>query len=187
MGNFYINVVVKGVSSATLRQALASLPFSSIVAPDVDGHSFIYGDFFGSGDMHAGARLAQQLSEEAGAEYAAFCLNADDDFFAYEFWQRGERLDAYYSSPEAFEPDETDAEAPRGDPLRLKSTFPFIDAQAVRTVLDREDYIFEFERHQELFRLLRIPAGPAIMDFQYLQNGEVPEGVEETRLIRIDP
>lgn len=187
MGNFYINIVVKGVSSATLRNILASLPFASIIAPDIDGHSFIYGDFFGAGDTHAAARLAKTLSEVAGAEYAAFCMNADDDFFIYEFWKGGARLDAYYSSPEAFQPDEVDSEAPRGDPSHLRSTFPFIDEQEVRTVLDSEDYVFEFERHQDLFRLLRIPAGPAIMDFQYLQNGETPEDVDESRLIRISP
>jgi hypothetical protein len=114
-------------------------------------------------------------------------MNADDDFFIYEFWKRGERLDAYYSSATAFQPDEVASEAPRGDPSRLKSAFPFIDEHEVRTVLDGEDYVFEFERHQELFRLLRIPPGPAIMDFQYLQNGEIPEGVDESRLIRINP
>lgn len=186
MGNFYINLAVKGASSEMLRQTLGVLSFSSIIAPDVDGHSFIYADFFGSGDMQAPGRLAKSLSAQPGVEYAAFCMNADDDLLVYEFWSKGARVDAYFSSPEAFQPNGVDSEAPRGDTARLKTIFPFLDEQEIRGVLDSEDYVFEFERHQELFRLLQIPAAPAIMDFQYIQNGELPEGVDEQCLIRIE-
>ncbi|MES2696042.1 MAG: hypothetical protein V4773_21390 [Verrucomicrobiota bacterium] len=185
MGNFYINVAVKGVSTARLREKLAELFFPTILIPDIEGHAFIYADFFGSGDGEAPSRLARALSEEPGAQYAVQCLNADDDVLMYEFWKDGARVDAYYSNPEMFQADETDAEAPRGDPGRLKSVFPFINEAEVQLVLESEEYIFAYERHQELFRLLRIPTAPAIMDFNYLQNGEVPEGVEERQLIRI--
>lgn len=187
MGNFYTNIVTKGVPSGVLHAIVSSEPFASIVAPDVDGHSFVYGDFFGSGDSDAPARLAKTLSEAEGAEFALVSMNADDDLFIYQIWHAGARVDAYFSNPDAFEPNDLDAERPQGDPSRLQSLFPFIDAQAIRDVLDNAAYIFEFERHQDLFRLLHIPTGPAVADFEYLQNGEIPEGLDASRLIRIAP
>lgn len=187
MGNFYINIAVKGVPVAVLEKKLAVLPYRSIITPEIEGHVFVYGDFFGAGDMQAPAELAKSLSEEAGADYAMFSMNADDDLLVYEVWSGGERIDAYFSEPEMFEPDGKDTEAPRGDPERLKRIFPFLDEQEARRLLESGDYVFAVQRHQDLCRLLHIPAGPAVMDFQYIQNGEAPEGVEASSLIRIEP
>ncbi|MEO6993245.1 MAG: hypothetical protein ABI273_06430 [Lacunisphaera sp.] len=185
MGNFYINIAVQGIPTETLRKKLAALPYPTILTTEIDGHSFVYGDFFGSGDRDAPGRLVRLLAAEAGANYAFFCMNADDDVFVYELWKNGERIDAHCSNPELFQPDENDACAPSGDPARLKTVFPFLDEQETRRVLDSENYVFEFQRHQDLFRLLRIPTSRAILDFQYLQDGESPEGLDESSLIRI--
>ena len=185
MGNFYVNIAVKGASTPALRQQLETLGCPAILTPPIDLHSFVYADFLGSTETPRDGEIARLLSSLPGADYAMVSTNMDDDFLGYELWARGERVDAYYSASDAFEPDEFDDEAPRGDTTRLRTVFPLLDEVAVRRVLDREDYVFALERHQDLFRLLNIPTGPAIMDYNYLQNGELPEGVAEGSLIRL--
>jgi hypothetical protein len=74
---------------------------------------------------------------------------------------------------------------PRGSTNRLKRIFPVLDEKKVSRILEDDDYVSEFERHQDFFDALGIPTGPAIVDFKYLQKGELPDGLSDADLVRI--
>jgi len=57
--------------------------------------------------------------------------------------------------------------------------------EVLRRASGEAGYLFEYERHAELVRLLGLPDIAVATGYEYIEGGELPEGLEESDLRRV--
>ena len=174
MGNFYVNVALKGAQQAPVAEHLAGLRCDAYVSPTVGGVTMVCEALCDSqDDAHIRAFIGG-LSQHFRCPALAV-LNHDDDLLWYGLYQAGVLDHEYNSAPDFFEDDlfraldeELEADddgvsVPEGgDAAALCAAFgPAADPAAVETILraldDESGYVFAFERHEALARALALP------------------------------
>jgi hypothetical protein len=187
MGNFYTNFTLRGPSQQAVAKALAGR--SAIVTPAQDDCVVVFDEQSDTQDEAIISPLAASLSRELGCPVLAV-LNHDDDIFWYQLYLRGELADEYDSSPGYFDPSAEPSSPIGGDALKLCSAFGVGNVAEVESVLrksafDEDGYTFAVERHTDLARLLGIPSFGVGSGFQYIAEGELPDGLEQDDLVRV--
>lgn len=118
--------------------------------------------------------------------------NHDDDILWYQLYERGQFVDDYDSTPGYFEASEPSPPA-GGDAHKLCAAFGVPDAAAsVEPILrksffagDDGAYVFAFERHLDLVHALGIPEFAVGTSYDYLESGEVPDGLSPADVMRV--
>lgn len=187
MGNFYTNYTLRGPSPQAVVTALAGR--SAIVTPVKDGCVVVFDEVSDEQDTKVITALAARLSHELRCPVLAV-LNHDDDIFWYQLYLSGELADEYDSSPGYFE-EAAEPSAPKGgDAQKLCNAFGASAVTEVESILrrssfDDDGYIFAVDRHAELVRALGIPSFGVGAGFEYVSEGELPEGLDEESLLRV--
>jgi hypothetical protein len=192
MGNFYTNITLKGPLQDKVAGALAKMDRTAFVSPTVDGYTVIYDAECDDQDPRIISRLTGDLSRRLACPAIAF-LNHDDDILWYQLYGNGELIDEYNSAPDYFD-FEAKGEPSRpagGDPDKLVQAFGIsADTKALEKVLrtsslDEDGFVFAYERHQALVGLLGMPPFGVACGFNYVSQGELPEGLTEADLRRV--
>ena len=187
MGNFYTNYTLRGPDQQAVAAALAGR--SALVAPVNNGCVTVFDEQSDEQDQEAIAELASGLSRRFRCPVLAV-LNHDDDIFCYQLYLSGELTDEYDSCPDYFDPDAEPSGPVGGDAEKLCSAFGSNLVAEVEHVLrksglDEDGYTFEVERHEELARLLGLPVFGVGAGYNYVSQGELPDGLDEDDLISV--
>jgi hypothetical protein len=116
-------------------------------------------------------------------------VNHDDDMLWYGLFDKGRLTDEYNSWPDYFEHGTSPPTG--GDARKLCAAFGRGGKEKeVETVLreasrEEDGYVFAMERHADLVQALGLPAFAVGCGFNYVEEGELPEGLSEGDLVKI--
>jgi hypothetical protein len=181
MGNFYTNITLRRTNQKTVVASLKGR--RTFVSPESNSCVVVFDEECESQDPNVLSKLSSRLSKSLGCTALAV-LNHDDDILLYHLYDRGDLRDEYNSSPGYFDGDPSDPPS-GGNPDALCAAMGSSQRDEVSRVLqaDLETYAFAFERHADLVRALGLPEWAVAAGFNYLSEGELPEGLEETTLV----
>jgi hypothetical protein len=188
MGNFYANVTLRATATDAIVQTLSSLRRRAFVAPAIGGSTVVYDQAVENGGPRELGRLAEELSRRQGCAALAVLI-ADDDVLWYGLYRSG-HLDHDYDSNPSYDTGRPPAPPKGGDAAVLAATFAVPGQVAelervLRAGSGEGGYVFEHERHADLVRLLALPDIAVAAGFQYIEAGEIPDGLDESDLRRV--
>ena len=174
MGNFYMNLMFKGVSVTKVRNALEEHGQQAYVAAVAEDIAIAY---IPEDDLMQNPMVIEELSADFSRKFncvAWSIANADDDMLWYELYINGEQVDEYNSSP-----DESQSGMPEGgDAGKLAQAFGIESAEkTISTVLRKpnsqdDGYIFAVDRHGDIAKALGLPIDLMALGYTYLELGE---------------
>lgn len=184
MGNFYVNYTLGGVKQQAVADALAGR--KCMVTPPMNNSVVVYDLQSDSQDQAIISGLAKRLSGQLNCPVLAV-LNHDDDILWYALYCRGELRDEYDSSPGYFDGDVTEPKG--GDAQTLCSLFGSAQVDDVESILrsplEEAKYVFALQRHDDLVHALGISPFGVGGCYKYAEDGEIPEGLDESQIIRL--
>jgi len=186
MGNFYTNYTLKGPSQQIVADALAGR--SAVVTPGQDGCIVVFDEVSDEQDSAVITEIASRLSRELCCPVLAV-LNHDDDILWYQLYLSGDLADEYDSSPGYFDPSAELSAPAGGDAKRLCQAFGVGDQTALEAVLrkssyDDDGYVFAFERHADIVRVLGIPDWAVGTAYASFERDEFPERLSASVISR---
>ena len=177
MGSFYVNFSIKSADAQQVASTLEHSGRRAIVTPATGGYVVAYDEQADEQDDTAILAVGSLLSRELSAPVFAV-LNHDDDILCYWFFDGGELVDSYNSSPDYFsyrKPGPSEG----GEPGKLCAVLgAAADPVAVEAIL-RKEYLFALERHQEIAELLGLPPWSVGFGYTYVARGELQDEVED--------
>ena len=188
MGNFYVNITTRKASKEQIIDFLESKGLSAFVIVGPDDYIAIFESVCDEQDTKYISGLLEQISKQYSCS-AIGMLNHDDSLLAYELWSNGEKLDEYDSCPGYFNPDADEMQPSGGDTnLLVELMGSSADVGGVEKVLraSGEDYIFAVERHGALAKAVGLPMHTVGFGFGYLSAGEIPQGIAQETVIKVN-
>ena len=187
MGNFYTNFTLRGPEQEAVVKALAGR--SAMVTPKRTGCVVVFDEECDEQDMELIATVGKELSGKLDCPVLAV-LNHDDDVLWYQLWWNGELADEYNSCPSYFEASEEPSGPAGGNAEKLCSAFGSSNVELVSSVLRKSSFeegghVFAVERHAALAQALGIPEFGVGAGFNYVEGGEIPEGLDAEELVRV--
>lgn len=189
MGNFYTNITLKGASQQRVAERLRQAERSAYVSPELNGCVVVYDEECEEQDLGVLARLVSGLSKDLECAALAVLIH-DDDILLYQLCRAGEVVDEYNSCPGYFE-DVEPVPPSGGDAVKLCAEFGAAHAaERVASILRKstlvgdEEYDFEVERHQALSEALGLPSFAVGTGYSSIQEGESPEGLDASMLVK---
>ena len=185
MGNFYVNFSVKRDDPRQIVAALKRAGRKAVVTPSINGFVVVYEQKTDTQDTEAIEQVGSLLSRDADAPVLAV-LNHDDDVLCYWLFEKGHLADSYNSCPDYFgEADEEQSSAGGDATLLLETLGAACSADELEAILRSDDDVFAADRHARLAEELGLPSCTVGFGYDYLENGELPEGVNPDDLIRV--
>lgn len=187
MGNFYANVTLRAADTDAIVQTLTSLRRRALVAPAIAGSTVVFDEAIEKGGSRDLGRFTAELSKRHDCAALAVMI-ADDDVLWYALY-RGGRLDHEYDSNPNYEMGPP-TPPKGGNAAALAAAFGVPERAAeiervLRVRSGQEGYVFEYERHADLVRLLGLPEIAVATGYGYIEAGELPEGLDESDLRRV--
>ncbi len=183
MGNFYTNYAIRGVAQSAVAAALAGR--SALVSHSVNNVVVVFDEQSESQDTEVINALAAELSTKCKCPVLA-TMNHDDDVLWYVLFADGELADEYNSCPGYFD-DSVEQDRPAGgDAAKIAAIFGADNLGAIEKALraSDDDYTFAIQRHVDLAEALGLPSFVAGSGYNYITQGELPEGLIEENLVR---
>ena len=173
MGSFYVNYTVRSGDQAAAVRSLKGR--SAYVTPVKDGALVVTDKEAESQDVDAVREVGELLSTSLKTQVLAV-LNHDDDMLWYGLFDKGRLTDEYNSSPDYFDGGESPPAG--GDARKLCAAFARAGSEKeIESILKKQDYVVAMERHADLVAALGLPGFAVGCGFQYLEQGELPEGL----------
>lgn len=192
MGSFYTNITLRTAQTASVVDALKSAKRQALVAEPQNDCTVVYDRECEDQDIEVLKKLAGSLSAKLKCAALALLIH-DDDVLIYSLHENGKLVDEYVSWP-AFADDSAGSDSPDGgDAELLCRAFGAEDQAAdVEEVLrveraggGDEGFVFETERHQALVDALGLPGIAVSAGYNYVEQGELPEGTTESSFTRV--
>jgi len=191
MGSFYTNITARTGDLDRVATAVREVRRTALIAPPAGGAVVVFDQASEGQDVEVLKALAAHLSRACACSTIAV-MNHDDDVLIYFLYDRGALKDEYNSAPGYFDPDGAADDPPSGgDVKRLLSV---LGGQGSAAALDRilhtsagddDAFAFATDRHRELAVALGLPEFAAGAGYDYLEAGEIPEGVDVDALVRV--
>jgi hypothetical protein len=188
MGVFYTNITLRSRDTDRIIGALAEQRRTAFVSLPQGAFSVVYDEASEGQDSEVIDKLTAHLS--ARLDCAALAVvNHDGDVLWFGLYEQGQRRDEYNSTPGYFGGAERPPEG--GDSARLCRALGAEGKEAEVEALLRvpagsdEGFVFESERHQALVEALGLPELAVDAGFNYIEAGELPEGLEPDQLRRV--
>ena len=185
MGNFYTNYTIRGKSQPEVAAALSDR--AAIISPEHNGYVVAYDEQSEAQDFQIITELGSRLSLGLGTPVLAVVVH-DDDILFFQLYENGQVADDYDSSPGYFDPDAEPSEPAGGDAERLCATFGTANVAEVTEILRKSTYDDDgpdaVDRHAQLVSALGLPPWTVCAGFNYISDGELPEGLSESDLLR---
>lgn len=186
MGNFYTNFTLRGPSQKAVATALSGR--AVFVTREHNGCVVVFDEQSDNQDTQVIAELGSDLSCKFNCPVFAV-LNHDDDILWYLLYEGGHLVDEYDSTPGYFDPNAEPSPPKGGDAGKLCRAFGVNAVMDVDRILhtstfEDDGYAFAFERHADLARALGLPSFVAGGGFRGISEGELPEGLDESDLLR---
>lgn len=184
MGSFYTTIAVGSVQQEEIRAVVGER--RAFMSPPAGGFTVLYPDqrlFLNPTEVMS---LCSGLSATVCGPVMMAMVH-DDDIMYYWLWTEGALVDRYISDPSYYEPHPNGHQPYGGDALELCRVFDSYSPEALKRTLytahgQENRYVFETDRHRDLVRLLGLPLFSAGIGFEYIEAGEVPEGLKLEQL-----
>lgn len=139
-------------------------------------------------------RVGAKLSRSLGRPVLT-ALNQDDDLLMLWIHRNGVMEDEYASSSAYFDDDWENNRQLGGNAALYCRVFNRDNEPEISRILsacygtDEEDegYLFEVDRHTELIEALHLSSHAAGYGYRYISEGDLPEGLVESDLLRSPP
>lgn len=191
MGNFYTNFTVRSADRDAVIVALGNMGRVAYVAPVDNGNTVVYDRQSDEQDLSAIEQVGTRLSLELNAPVLAI-LNHDDDILCYWLFQSGQLVDEYNSCPSCFHEASEEPSGPtKCDAQKLCDAFGCpqnadrVEAILQKSSFDDDGYVFEVDRHSDLVNALALSDYAVGMGYDYIEDGELPEGLKQDDLVHI--
>ncbi len=185
MGNFYTNYTIRGKNQPEVASALSGR--AAIISPEHNGYVVAYDEQSETQDFQIITELGSRLSLSFGTPVLATVVH-DDDILFFQLYENGEVTDDYDSSPGYFDPDAEPSAPAGGDAERLCAAFGTANVAEVTEILRKSTYDDDgpdaVDRHAQLVSALGLPPWAVCAGFNYISDGEFPEGLSESDLLR---
>lgn len=187
MGWTYAHLVLFGANQKEIAAALRNR--DAVISPTINDFSLIADKEFEGGDVQAIRLMAERLSKELKCPAMAV-MEFDDDVLWYQLVQDGAIVDEYNSEPDYFD-FEGKHDPPRGpqggSASKVCEAFQRPDKSSrVEAVLRLRDLTLSApERHRQLSEILGMPGFSVGFDYAAIQDGELPDGLNESALLFI--
>jgi len=190
MGSFYTNITLRTEQQPKVVETLRAAGRKAYVSPPMNGCVVVY-DHESEDQSKALNKLAGSLSAKLKCAALAVLIH-DDDLLVYGLFQDGRLMDEYVSWPALF--DDSASESPEGGDAEIlarafgaESKIDEIESVLRETRAGNRDegIIFESERHGELVAALGIPTIAVSTGYNYIEQGELPEGTTEESFTRV--
>jgi hypothetical protein len=187
MGNFYTNLTLRGPSQQAVAAELKGR--SAFVTPPVNGCVVVFDQQSDEQDPKVLSGLGSRLSKKLSCPVLAV-MNHDDDVLWFQLYTSGKLADEYNSSPGYFDGDAGPSEPEGGNAEALCRAFGSTKQEQVQAALRKpsftdDGYAFAIERHADLAGALNLPSYAVGAGFQYVAQGELPEGLTEGDLLKV--
>ena len=191
MGSFYTNITVRTADTDSVAAAVRQAGRTALIAPPENGATVVFDEASEEQDVEVLRTLAQHLARVCKCPALAI-LNHDDDVLVYLLYDAGKLVDEYNSAPGYFDADaDPDTPPSGGDAERLTEAFGVPDrSDDVERILrtdgtDDDEFVFAMDRHRALVMTLGLPDTAVGTGFNYLEEGELPEGLDVAALRRV--
>ncbi|MFM9939673.1 MAG: hypothetical protein ACKVP7_09275 [Hyphomicrobiaceae bacterium] len=193
MGNFYVSFAVRSADQAAVAACLKGRQRVAFVAPESAGFVHVYDQQADEQDPEVIADLGTALSKDLETVVLAV-MNHDDDILCYWLFDNGAFVDAYNSFPGYFgseDDDEDDGVLPKGGDaaLLVRTLGAKTSAKKVHDVLradnEREDYVFAFDRHAALAKLLGLRPEHACLGYIYALESDASEITDREAFLEV--
>ncbi len=185
MGSFYVNFTVASDDQKAVKACLEKAECSAFISPPMDSCIVVFEEESESQDPEDIDEVGELLS--TGVDAPVWCVLCHDDGVMHcILYEAGKVADRYDSCPAYF--DGVGSESPEGgDAGLICKRFGRPDAaQDLESILkDDEEYVFESERHKAIVKAMGLPGIAVNTGFEYIEAGELPEGLEIEQLIRV--
>lgn len=188
MGSFYTNITLRSPQQARVAEVLKTSGRQTFVSPAANGCTVVFDRDSEDQDIDVLNQLASALSGKLGCAALAV-LNHDDDVLVVTLHEAGRLVDEYNSSPLYF--NDGPGAAPEGGDAELLCRAFGADGKVdevedlLRTQGHSEGgFTFEMERHEALVKALGLPTAAVATGFNYIDQGEIPEGLSESDFVR---
>ena len=209
MGNFYVNVTLKGPDRLDIAEHLQQMGCNAYLLPAVDSVTTLCEEQCDHQNGAVVSQISRELSERLQCP-ALTVLNHDDDVLAYVLYDKGERRHAYNSAPWFFDGaplggdfdlpyDRASSQSARQDPglesLASGDAEALVGlfgnaadlAEVTRVLSGGTDvFVFAFERHEALLKALGLPNHAVGLGYTYLSQVESPDGLTEKNILKVD-
>jgi hypothetical protein len=172
MGNFYCNFTTRGPSVEEIVRVLNEHRRSAYVTPTVDRKTVIFDEAADELDEAHIDAVGKLLSQELACPALAAAV-ADDDELWLALYEAGERRVEYSSRG-----------TNRGAYALARAFGRAWLFPVVWVVLQWPYFIFESWRHALLAKALGVPRWSVATGFRYIEQDELPDGLEESDLRR---
>lgn len=181
MGNFYTNITLRGSDQDSIAEYLTQQNRDAYVSPTVNHCTVVYDEQCESQDTGILESLASDLSKRFSCPALAV-LNHDDDILWYKLFESGQLTDEYDSSPDYFDAQDELAMPKGGDAQKLCGIFGagqnVTEVERILRAPNPDAYVFAYERHEDLAKALGIPTFSVGCGYNYIEQDELPEGLE---------
>jgi len=185
MGNFYVNYTIRDVTQVELAAVMAGR--RAIVSPESNGEVVVFDKASDRQDQKQITWLGAKLSGDLRRAVLRV-LNHDDDILWYQLHIAGALADEYDSCLDYFDFDGVgEMSGPKGgDAAVLCRTFESEQVEYVEQVLRKPglEYVFEFQRHADLFEALNLPDFSVGNSYASFGSGGRGEGMPAGEIIR---
>ena len=185
MGAFYTNITLDRVDKRSVIEALAGRKGYLYWR---DRQAVVFDAETEDQDMNVLGSLALSLSQSLSCAALA-ALNHDDDILRLQLYHEGKLLDDYDSTPGYWEDGDEERPPTGGDAGLLCSilgsgSFDWVE-EILRESSEAERFLFATDRHRELTKALGLPLCSVGFGFSYLSQGDIPDDIEESDLVRL--
>jgi hypothetical protein len=188
MGSFYTNVTLRSSDKDRIAKAIEAKRWSAYITDLPGPYTLVFDRASEDQDGKVIDAAAAHLTASLGCAALAV-VNHDDDLLWYGLYEKGKLTDTYTSAPGYFEGDDSPPEGGNAEDLcRVFGADGQVDVveAALRAPSGSEDgYVFAMERHQALVEALGLPAIAVGGGFNYIEEGELPEGLTSEQLRRV--
>ena len=181
MGSFYVNYTVRSADQAAVVKSLKGR--SAYVTPVKDGALVVTDEAAEEQDPDKVREVGELLSKSLKTPVLAV-LNHDDDMLWLGLFENGRLADEYNSWPDYFAGGTSPPAG--GDAGKLCAAFGRGGREKdVDAVLKKKDYPVANGRHGDLVQALGLPDFAVGCGFNYLEEGELPEGLSDGDLVKV--
>ena len=184
MGWSYANIVLFGPDQERVVAAVSKR--NAVVSPTWNGYTLVADEEFESHDEERMRRIGIELSQKLDCP-VMIVAEFDDDVLNYDLVEGGQLTDRYNSEPDYFDfaGEHIPPRGPEGgDARRLCAALKRPEARLeVEAILRRHGTgLSAPERHAELAKALGMPSYAVGFDYTALQDGEIPDGLDDFEL-----
>jgi hypothetical protein len=196
MGLFYTNIILYKAQQQQVADFLRNPKRIAYVSPTQDNFTVVYDKETEDQDTRVLKNITSLLTKRFRCKALASLVH-DSDVYMYWLYENGKLLDTYNSIPGYFDAEVNQPLPEGGDAKKLCEAFDKLNAvseiQGIFKLVEKsnldeaspEEYLGGEDIHGAIVRALGMPSFSAFIGYFTIENAEISEELDRTKLIEI--